>query len=191
MHDDIPWQVFAENGEPIAGKGILKSDFIREPTGVICGASHIWVTRHHEGRGEVLLQQRSTEISSWPGYYDASAAGHIDLGETPLQAAIRESSEEIGITINDSDLELLFVNKKVPNKFGDVSSGTTELQWVYCYKMNQDLQFELNDGEATGLEWAPIDDFFQATFRLEKKIVPYGDEYIAMLASHLHVGEAA
>ena len=33
----------------------------------------------------------------WPGRWDHSAAGHVDEGETPEQAAYRELKEEIGI----------------------------------------------------------------------------------------------
>ncbi len=41
--------------------------------------------------------------------WDVSVAGHIDAGETPKQAAIREAQEEIGITISENDLQLIGV----------------------------------------------------------------------------------
>ena len=53
--------------------------------------------------GRVLLQLRSNT-----GYYDhwwgASAAGHVDRGESVFAGAVREASEELGILISVGDL---------------------------------------------------------------------------------------
>lgn len=46
------------------------------------------------------------------GYCDglfSLPAGHVDQGETPIQATIREGIEEIGIEIREQDLELVHV----------------------------------------------------------------------------------
>jgi len=54
----------------------------------------------------VLLQLRANT-----GYYDdywaASAAGHVDAGESVLDAIVREASEELGVTIAADALEPL------------------------------------------------------------------------------------
>jgi 8-oxo-dGTP diphosphatase len=54
----------------------------------------------------VLLQLRANT-----GYYDefwaASAAGHVEAGEPVTEAAVREASEELGITILEPDLVAL------------------------------------------------------------------------------------
>jgi 8-oxo-dGTP diphosphatase len=54
----------------------------------------------------VLLQLRANT-----GYYDeywaASAAGHVEAGETVFAAAVREASEELGIGITPADLDPL------------------------------------------------------------------------------------
>lgn len=47
--------------------------------------------------GEVLVQERAADSIILPGYLDLSAAGGVDPGETPLQAAARETAEELGI----------------------------------------------------------------------------------------------
>lgn len=65
---------------------------------------------------EILLQRRKgTKL--WPGYL-ALPAGHIDEGENPYEAAIREAKEELGITIKEEDLKNPFVvcrkNKSLP-----------------------------------------------------------------------------
>jgi isopentenyldiphosphate isomerase len=74
-------------------------------------------------KGEVYLQKRPEWKDIQPGKWDTSVGGHIDYGETPEQALIREVSEELGITdfkpervgqyVFDSrrERELVYVNK--------------------------------------------------------------------------------
>lgn len=49
---------------------------------------------------EILLQKRSMTKDLYPGYYAASASGHVGKGETYEQAAKREMKEEIGVKAN-------------------------------------------------------------------------------------------
>ncbi len=49
-------------------------------------------------RGEVYLQKRPAWKDIQPGRWDTSVGGHIDYGESPEQALIREVGEELGIT---------------------------------------------------------------------------------------------
>ncbi len=74
-------------------------------------------------KGEVYLQKRPEWKDIQPGKWDTAVGGHIDYGETPEQALIREVSEELGITdfepervglyVFDSrrERELVYVNK--------------------------------------------------------------------------------
>lgn len=57
--------------------------------------------------GKILLQRRQgTKL--WPGFL-ALPAGHIDEGEDPYEAAIREAKEELDITITRNDISDAFV----------------------------------------------------------------------------------
>ena len=49
-------------------------------------------------QGEVYLQKRPMWKDIQPGKWDTAVGGHIDEGETPAQALIREVREELGIT---------------------------------------------------------------------------------------------
>jgi isopentenyldiphosphate isomerase len=59
--------------------------------------AHIWIVRRAFGGVQILLQKRSADKDSFPGKYDTSSAGHIAAGHEPLESAIRELSEELGI----------------------------------------------------------------------------------------------
>jgi isopentenyldiphosphate isomerase len=49
------------------------------------------------GKGELLLQKRSLRKDIQPCRWDTSVGGHLDPGEDYLQAALRETREELGI----------------------------------------------------------------------------------------------
>ncbi len=67
-------------------------------------ASHIWIATPG---GRVLLQRRAWSKVSWPGLWDISVAGHVDAGESALDAAIREASEELGLRFDRGELKHL------------------------------------------------------------------------------------
>lgn len=64
-------------------------------------AAHVWVVA---ADGRLLLQRRALAKESWPGLWDISVAGHVSAGEIPIEAAIREAEEELGIRIAPADL---------------------------------------------------------------------------------------
>lgn len=46
---------------------------------------------------ECALQKRAAHDTSYPSHWDFAAAGGIDMGESPNDAAVRELREELGI----------------------------------------------------------------------------------------------
>ena len=74
--------------------------------GIWHGTAHVWITRPP---AMLLMQKRSLLKESYPGCWDISSAGHLDEGEDPLQGAIRELEEELGISVPGSRLRPLGV----------------------------------------------------------------------------------
>ena len=54
---------------------------------------------------QILLQQRSHKKTIHPLLWDVSVAGHIDAGETFIEAALRETKEEIGLLLKQKILK--------------------------------------------------------------------------------------
>ena len=53
---------------------------------------------------QVLLQKRTSDAPMWPSNWGAFG-GHIEDGETPREAALREISEELGFDPDPDSLE--------------------------------------------------------------------------------------
>ena len=86
---------------------------------------------------EVYLQKRPEWKDIQPGKWDTSVGGHMDYGETPEQALVREVREELGISdfvpqprgmyVFDSrrERELVYVNSTVYD--GPITPSADEL----------------------------------------------------------------
>ncbi len=59
--------------------------------------------------GLLLLQKRSMLKDTQPGKWDTSVGGHVGFGQSYVEAAIRESEEELGLVIDQ--LEYLYPSK--------------------------------------------------------------------------------
>ena len=90
-------------------------------------------------KGELYLQKRPEWKDIQPGKWDTAVGGHMDYGETPEDALIREVREELGITdftpefmgkyVFDSkrERELVYVNRTTYN--GPVRPSSEELDY--------------------------------------------------------------
>ena len=90
-----------ENGKP-TGKTVSREE--AHAKGIMHRTAHVWIVRPAGDGYEVLLQKRSEKKESYPGMYDTSSAGHITAGDEPLESALRELKEELGIDASPDQL---------------------------------------------------------------------------------------
>jgi isopentenyldiphosphate isomerase len=84
-----------------------------------------------DGAGRVLLQLRSLRKDLFPGYYCASASGHVIAGDTYEETARRELEEELGVSA-----PLTFLGKAlVP------SAQETEITALFLARSDGPFQF--------------------------------------------------
>jgi len=91
--------IVTKQGKP-TGKTALKSE--AHAKGLYHNTIHVWL---YTAKGEILLQQRSHKKIIFPLLWDVSVAGHIDAGETFIEAALRETEEEIGLKLDGNNLK--------------------------------------------------------------------------------------
>ena len=72
------------------------------------------LTRKIDNNEEILFQKRKN-TGYCDGFYDLSASGHVDENESMKHAMCREAKEELGININEEDLEFVCMIHKNSN----------------------------------------------------------------------------
>jgi isopentenyldiphosphate isomerase len=148
--DDEILDVFDERGWHIGTK--RRGDVHRDGDWHL--AFHLWVVTPTG----VLLQRRAASKESWPGYLDASAAGHLIAGEA-VRDGLREVEEELGAAYAFDDLESLGVHRVADaERSGFVNR---ELQHVFAVRDDRalDAWVEFDRVELDGLVLIDHDGF--------------------------------
>lgn len=84
------------------GGTVLKSEAHR--LGLWHRCFHCWIFGTDETDGPYLLvQRRAAAKDTWPGYLDATAAGHLAAGEEAMDG-LREVEEELGLRVTPDRL---------------------------------------------------------------------------------------
>lgn len=99
--------ILNEEGK-LTGKTAMKTE--AHKNGWFHQTIHVWF---YNANGEILLQQRGKNKAVFPLLWDVSVAGHIGAGEEITLSAIRETQEEIGLTVSENDLEKIGVFKSI------------------------------------------------------------------------------
>jgi isopentenyl-diphosphate delta-isomerase len=118
------------------------------------GVAHVWV---YNQKGEVLLQLRHPALPWGGGRWDLTAGGHIVSGQKPLDAAIRETAEEIGIELKPEQLKL--ANTSKAENPGQTDGKIHRIyQWDYIAKAELDpSSLTMQPDEVIELKWFDLD----------------------------------
>ena len=87
---------------------------------------------------KLLLQKRASNKKTEPDKWDLSGAGHIDIDETPEQAAVRELFEETGVKVEIDELKLIdtYLNKVKLDK------NTFINHYTYLFLVQKDIDIK-------------------------------------------------
>ncbi|MBQ2640398.1 MAG: NUDIX domain-containing protein [Lachnospiraceae bacterium] len=104
---------------------------------------------------EVLLQKRSACKDSNPGCYDISSAGHLASGDVPLEGAVRELREELGLVMDPEDLHYVGRHRgSFQAPFYGRMFRDNELSSVYVITREiEDAQLVLQEDEVESVRW--------------------------------------
>ncbi len=147
-------------------------------------SSHVWV---YDSTGNILLQLRAKNKDSSPGLWDISAAGHVDAGETPEFAAVREVEEEIGLSTTEDNLKKVWERRE--STF-DPANGWTNNQISCEYILLYDGKHEelvYQEEEIDELRWLTIEELKNefADPRTFSFYVDHGDGYYERIISEI------
>jgi 16S rRNA (adenine1518-N6/adenine1519-N6)-dimethyltransferase len=121
-------QVVDERDHPV--RGVDRATVHAEK--LLHRAVHIFVLN---SESEILLQRRSYRKDTYPRKWDSSAAGHVDVGESYADCALRELAEELGLIAQ-------------PTEIGQVAaSERTGHEFIRIFMVRAEEIFELNEQE--------------------------------------------
>ena len=149
-----------EQGNP-TGEKVERS--IAHSQGIRHRTAHIWIVRKVNGRYQVLMQKRAMNKESFPGMFDTSSAGHIQAGDEPLESALRELEEELGIHATPEQLHFAGT---FPISFAKEFHGKMfrdeELAFVYIYDQPVDItELILQKEEVETVEWFDLEKTYE------------------------------
>jgi len=131
--------IFDKNGNP-TDEVLEKNE--AERLGKLHRTAHIWIINQN---GELLLQLRAANKKLSPDTWGVSAGGHVQHGETTIQAAIRELNEEIGIKISAEKFVKIFTT---------LSNNNPHINDVFLVRLDLPTSaFKFNDNEAVAVKY--------------------------------------
>lgn len=147
--------IVTATGEP-TGKTALKSE--AHKNGWYHNTIHLWL---YTKNGEILLQQRSHKKAIHPLLWDVSAAGHIDAGETFADAALRETKEEIGLTLQPEQLTKIGTQLH-ESSYANGTIQDNEFHQVYIAELKVNLSdLKPQEDEVEALKLVSFNEFEQ------------------------------
>ena len=131
------WDILNSAGEPTGETVVRSANALKE--GQYHLVVHIWVIND---KGKTLIQKRSDNVEILPGIW-ATTSGSALSGETELDAAKRELSEELGINAEEDDFK--FIKKY---------RGKNNIVYVYAVHKNLGIsEITMQDEEVQAVKW--------------------------------------
>ena len=162
---------------------------IAHQEGILHRTAHVWVVRKRDDGYDILLQKRSMEKESFPGLYDTSSAGHIPAGTEPLQSALRELKEELGIEADGS--QLIFAGTfriQYEREFHGKAFRDNEVTSVYVYREPVNIEkLTLQKSEVDEVRWFDLDEVWEE-IKTDRKRFCVPTDGLRILRKYLGVG---
>ena len=158
--------IFDENNNPI---GVIKEKQQAHEDGNFHRTAHVWIIND---KNELLLQKRSASKKTHPNCWDISGAGHIRIGESVIDGAIRELKEELGIKAEEKDLQYITTIKSTKNP------KNMEFQYVYLLNCNKKVEeYIFEDGEVSEVKYIFYKDLEKMVEEKVEGLLIHKEEY--------------
>lgn len=133
----------------------------------------VWIILLNEN-DEILIQKRSNNLVVAPGKWELSASGHVDSGENELDAAIRETKEEVGVSLDKNNIRLIktYIHKDA-------------ITYTYIARIRNNTNLTLQKEEVDEVKWISLYEFKNLIYT--EDFVPRNREYYEFLLNYLIV----
>lgn len=165
----------------LSGKTCLKSE--AHKNGFFHQSAHIWIFDKNKN---VLIQKRAADKDTFPNLWDISVAGHISAGELPIDAAIREVEEEVGINITKNQLQYIGTSThKVLHKTDLIDY---ELHHVYICSLNFKIEtLKIQQEEIAKIKMIALNKLISKVNTNNNSFVPHGNDYFTFVFDEIKI----
>lgn len=155
------WDVF-NSKEERTGKVISRNEQLKE------GEYHLVVNVWIKSDEKFLIQKRPGHLKWNPGIW-TTTGGCAIAGETPLEAVVRETKEELGLEFSETEFNFLFKQMR-----------DNDFTYVYLVEAN-DLspQIPFDKEEVAAVDWVTKSELKKMIAKGES--YDYGEEYFSYL----------
>lgn len=141
------WDLYDKNrkiiGEQIRGEKLPQNTFHL--------VVHVWIKNKD---GKYLISQRNAKRKTHPLMWECPG-GAVLKGESSLEAAVRETKEEVGIDLKNRKGQLLF--SKIRKSDGKKTSDNILDVWLYEYDGKISLENATTD-EVAQAKWLDVEE---------------------------------
>ena len=95
-------------------------------------------------------------------------SGHVEAGEYPIEAAVREAKEEVGVTIAIEDLECVHVSYRIKS-----DDAGDYVDFFFKTKKWSGEPVNMEPEKCDGLIWAAVSDLPENTVLPIKAVIEY------------------
>ena len=135
---------------------------------------HVWI---QNSKKELLIQKRGLNKTSHSSMWDISVAGHISAGENSIEAAMRETEEEMGISFDKE--EFIFLETIISNSvLNDGTYLNNEFQDIYFVESDHAISdYKPQESEVSEIKFIPVQDLKKIISNNNPTFVPHPKEY--------------
>lgn len=122
--------------------------------GLLHAEVHVWF---YTSDGKIIFQHRSKDKDTCPDLLDATAGGHVEIGDSYEDSALKEVEEETGLTLTVDKLVYLTTIRRKSNE--DVSGKINNvLRATYAYRFDGDIKdLHIEENKSQGFESWSVD----------------------------------
>lgn len=137
--------------------------------GLLHGEVHVWF---YTPKKEIIFQHRAEGVETYPGLLDATVGGHVEIGQTYLEAALMEMREEAGIEVVPQELKLIATT--IDDSFDPVTNRRNHpRREVYAFEFNGNISaLKIEEGKSVGFEVWPLEKLLSLTEDEKKRFIP-------------------
>lgn len=133
--------------------------------------------------GRVLLTRRALTKKTWPGVWTNACCGHPAPDETPEQAVLRRLPQELGVTVEVTDLRCVLPDFSYT---ATDASGVVENEIcpVFAGRLHPNAQIAANSGEVMDWAWTPWEQLVAAISATPFVFSPWAVAQVRELPGH-------